>query len=51
MANNPNGISFGSTVFVWVLNAMLDSGGKKPPKLPLPLGILSPRRRRTEPRR
>jgi len=40
-------------VFVWVPNAMLHSAlseGKKPPKLPLPLGISSPRRRRIEPR-
>jgi len=50
---NPNGISIGSAVFVWVPNAMLYNAlsvGKKNPKIALPLGILSPRRRRTEPR-
>jgi len=49
----PNGISIGSAVFVWVPNAMLYTAlsmGSKPPKLPLPLGISSPCRRRAEPR-
>ena len=49
----PNGMSIGSAIFVWVPNAMLYTAlsiGKKPPKPPLPLGILLPCRRRTEPR-
>jgi len=48
----PNGISIRSALFVWVLNAVLYnalSTGKKTPKLSLPLGILSPCQRRTEP--
>ena len=48
----PNGILIGSAVFVWVPNARLynaSSTGRKPPKLLLPLGILSPCWRRTEP--
>jgi len=45
----PNGILIGSAVFVWVPNNAL-SMGKKTLKI-VPLGISSPRRRRTEPRR
>ena len=44
-------ISIGSVIFVWVPNDMLYNAlsmGKKTPKLPLPLGISSPCRRRTK---
>ena len=49
----PNSISSGSAIFVWVSNVsctMHCQWGRKPPKLPLPLRILSPCRSRTEPR-
>ena len=48
----PNGISIGSDVFVWVPTVMLYNAlpvGKKTPKLPLPLGISSLCRSRTDP--
>ena len=48
---NTNGISIGSAVFVWVPNATLYNAlsmGKKTPNIALE--IVSPRRRRTEPR-
>ena len=44
-SHQPNGISIGSAVFVWVPNVMLYNAlsvGKKPPKLPLPLGFRHP---------
>jgi len=50
----PNDISIGSAVFVWIPNAMLYntlSMVKKTPKLPIPLSIALPQRRRTKPRR
>ena len=49
----PNAISIGSAVFVWAPNGTSTKNcqwGRKPPKLPLHVGILLPRQRRTKPR-
>jgi len=49
----PNAISIGSAVFVWAPNGTSTKDcqwGRKPPKLPLHVGILLPRQRRTKPR-